>query len=346
MTTAARSRAVHLVGTVPAADAPSAFALFEDKLGGHLPETIPDGETGNRADWIERIIEGLRDHPDLYVAQDGDWSEYEKTPRLDVRKGHTFESLELDYTGYFSESWEQWLLFHGTLDSEHSLQIGIPSHLDLALVAFGFKPDRALRNLAPFRDATVREITRIHAVGGDEVVFQLEIPIPLILLSKMPGPAQPIVANRLAAELIKVVKRSPVGARFGLHLCYGDMNNEAMGDPDDSGALVRLSNALVAAWPASQPLEFIHAPFARGSQPPSLDAAFYAPLSDLELPAETRFAAGFVHEELTAEELITLRDRIERLLNRTVDVGAACGLGRRDPDRAVANLELASTVAG
>ena len=200
------TRAVHLVGTVPADDAPQAFELFASKLDGRLPPSIPDGETGDRLDWIERIIEGLRDHPDLYVAEDGDWSGYEQTPRLDVRRGHRLTTLELDYTGHFEESWPAWQRFHENLSGDHTLQVGIPSQLDLSLVAFGFKPDRGLRNLAPFRDATVREITKIHAAAGDDVVFQLEIPIPLILLSRMPAALQPLVANRLAAELVKVVR--------------------------------------------------------------------------------------------------------------------------------------------
>ncbi len=338
-------RAVHLVGTVPATDAGAAFQLFAAKLDRRLPASIPDGETGDRLDWIERIIDGLRNHPDLVVAEDGDWSGYDNTPRLEVRKGHRLTSLELDYTDYFNETWPAWRQFRQNLEAGHTLQVGIPSQLDLALVAFGFKPDKGLRNLAPFRDATVREITKIHAVAGDDVVFQLEIPIPLILLSRVPGPLQPAVANRLAAELVKVIRRSPGGARFGVHLCYGDMNHEAMGDPDDSGALVRLANAIIGAWPQAQRLEFIHAPFARGSEPPSLDPAFYDPLSGLKLPDGVRFAAGLVHEALSVDELTGLRDRVESLIGTTVDVGAACGLGRRDRARAETNLELSLAVA-
>lgn len=108
---------------------------------------------------------------------------------------------------------------------------------------------------------------------------------------------------------------------------YGDMNNEAMGDPADSTALVRLANALIKAWPPAQTLELVHAPFARGTEPPSLDPDFYAPLADLELPADVRFAAGVVHEALSVDALAVLRKLVENLVGRPVDVGAACGLG-------------------
>lgn len=347
MTTASSNghRSVHLVGTVPADDAADAFDLFAASVGDHLPTWIPDGETGDRLDWIQRIIDGLRHHPDLRLARDGDWSHYENTPYFEVAPGREFTSVELDYARYFAESWPSFQTFNDSHGDDHVLQVGIPSHLDLALVGFGFKPVAGLRNLAPFRDATVREITKIHAVAGDDVVFQLEIPIPLILLTRVPGPARPVVANRLAAELVKIVRRSPPGARFGIHLCYGDMNNESMADPDDSEPVVRLANAIVAAWPSAQRLEFVHAPFARGHEAPTLDPAFYQPLADLRLPEEVRLAAGLVHEDRSLDELRSLRDRIESLTSRTIDVGAACGLGRRDRTKAEANLELSRDVA-
>ncbi|HSJ33628.1 MAG TPA: hypothetical protein VLB85_01050 [Acidimicrobiia bacterium] len=346
MTKAAPDRSVHLVGTVPAADAAAAFELFASTLDGHLPRWIPDGETGDRLDWVLRIVEDLRRHPDLELAREGDWSDYDTTPYFKVRRGHRFETLDLDYSRYFAESWPAFEEFRRERTDAPGLQIGIPSHVDLALIAFGFKPAAALAHLAPFRDATVREITKIDDRAGDNVVFQLEIPIPLILLTRVPARLRSVVARVLAAELVKVVRRSPGGTRFGIHLCYGDMNHKAMGDPEDSAPLVQLSNAVVRAWPTSQRLEFVHAPFARGQKPPPLDVDFYAPLANLRLPHGMMFAAGIIHEELELDDLRMLRDRIEGLVGRPVDVGAACGLGRRDAEKAKANLELSRAVAG
>ena len=338
-------RRVHLVGTVPAPDTRAALEIFAEHLGEQLPLWIPDGETGDRLDWVERIIEGLGDHPDLVTAKEGDWSDYEKTPRFAVAPGHRFASLELDYTRNFQASWPEFLSFRSRHGEDRLFQVGIPSQLDLSLIAFGFKPVQGLRNLAPFRDATVREITRIHAVAGEDVVFQLEIPIPLILLTRVPAPLRPVVAGRLAAELVKAVRRSPTGTRFGIHLCYGDMNHKSMGDPEDSLPLVQLANAIIETWPHTQKLEFVHAPFARGEVPPTLDPDFYRPLAQLRLPPEVRFAAGFIHEERSMDELVQLRELIEDTLGRQVDVGASCGLGRRDQARAVANLDLSAAVA-
>lgn len=338
-------RWVHLVGTVPAHDAQEAFDLFSAKLSDRLPTWVPDGETGNRQDWIQRIIDGLRGHPDLRLAKDGDWSDYDNTPYFRVAPGREFTTLDLDYTDHFQESWPAFQVFRDLQTTPHALQVGLPSQLDLALAAFGFKPVPALRNVAPFRDATVREITKIQAVAGDEVVFQLEIPIPLILLARLPARIRPLMASRLASELMKIVRRTRRATRFGIHLCYGDMNHKSMAEPADSQPLTQLANALVDAWPAAQRLEFVHAPFARGEEPPTLDPAFYQPLADLRIPPGVRFAAGIVHEGRNLGELRALRDRIEDLVGITVDVGASCGLGRRDRPAAEANLELSRAVA-
>src|SRR6516162_2384466 len=45
------ARGVHLVGSVPMADAEEVFGKVSDALGNRL-KRLPDGETGARRDWI------------------------------------------------------------------------------------------------------------------------------------------------------------------------------------------------------------------------------------------------------------------------------------------------------
>ena len=93
-----------------------------------------------------------------------------------------------------------------------------------------------------------------------------------------------------------------------------------------------LANAIAAGFPEDKVLEYVHAPFAAAKEPPIEAEAFYEPLRDLELPDDTRFIAGFLHESLDTEAHRELLARIERLSGREVDVAAACGLGRRASD--------------
>jgi hypothetical protein len=99
------SRRVHLVGTIPAESAEAALRLVSDSLGDTFTDWLPDGETGNRQNWIGRLIESLRNHPDLEVAREGDWSDYKSTPVFKVKKGHEFKTVDLDYYEHFETSW-------------------------------------------------------------------------------------------------------------------------------------------------------------------------------------------------------------------------------------------------
>ena len=74
-------RYAHLVGSLPGASAYEAMSMAMKLLGGRL-HSLPDGETGERRNWIISIVESLRSHPDLELAKQGDWSDYDKTPRL------------------------------------------------------------------------------------------------------------------------------------------------------------------------------------------------------------------------------------------------------------------------
>jgi hypothetical protein len=333
------------VGTIPADSAALALKLVTDTVGDHTTDWLPDGETGDRKNWVGRLVEHLRDHPDLELAKEGDWSDYESTPGFRVKKGHGFDHVELDYYEYFEESWPQFQEVRSTLGRpDLALQIGIPGPLDVAFAAFGFNPLRGMSNVRPFEDATAVEVAKIHAVAGEEVVYQLELPIEVEVANRIPKPLRRAGAIWLARKVLRVVRRSPHGTRWGFHLCVGDMNNEAFSRLEDTTTLVLLANALLERFPAGRRLEFLHLPLAHGSEPPTDDEAFYRPLGDLKAPAGVRVVAGFAHEKQSLEEQLDLRALIERLVGRPVDVAASCGLGRRDLDAAGSNLKLSRSL--
>jgi hypothetical protein len=84
---AAGIRRAHLVGSIPAATAADAMRLAVERLGPDL-DYLPDGETGERRNWLISMIDGLHGHPDLRLVREGDWSDYGKTPRFALRPGH------------------------------------------------------------------------------------------------------------------------------------------------------------------------------------------------------------------------------------------------------------------
>ncbi len=336
MVTQPTQRLAHLVGSLPAADAGAAMRQFLAAVGDRLP-VLPDGETGERYHWIIHIIEGLRRHPDLEVKQDGRWSDYKDVLVLKIRDGHTLtgESLDFGHVASFRAGYPIYREVRGP--AQTGFQVGIPGDFDMALFVLG--PAAGFRHRRPFTDATVAEIRAIHAEAGGDALFQIEIPAELVLVARTPQPLRPLMAGILGRGVANLARQAPEGARFGLHLCLGDMNHRALGRMSDTGPLVALANAIVKAWPHGRPLEYLHAPFAAAEQPPPTDPGWYAPLRRLRLPGGTRFVAGVAHEDQDLATQQKIVQMIDELVGSRAGVSTSCGLGRRTPDAAARALK-------
>ena len=336
-------RTVHAVGSVPADSTKEALGVLTEELGERLGPTVPDGQPGDRGNWIERIVEGLRKHPQVELDRDGSWRDYTDIPAFRVKNGRRMRWVDLDYLTNFESAWPDFLEFN--TGGSRTFQVGIPSPTGLAYVAFGMNPVRAAPNVATFRDATIREIAAIHTRSKGEAVFQIELPIDLAVIARLPLAARELVAGRLAAELLRLVTSAPRGTRFGLHLCLGDLKHRALVSPANADPAVLLANAVMAGWPMARTLDYVHIGLAAGAGAPSLEHDYYAPLRTLWIPGEVRFIGGFIHEKRSVDELVAIMGDVEHLLGRTIDVAASCGLGRRDLESARKNLQLAREVA-
>lgn len=320
-------RRAHLVGSLPGPDARTAMTTALDVLGPHL-RSLPDGETGERRNWVGSAIEGLASHPDLEPrapAQDG------HAAVLRVRRGHRLYGATMDL-GHLAAARESYPVFRevagARVDDGLTFQQGVPGNLDTAVLTMGFA-DGLLRRRRAFTEATLAEVFAERALLPPSTLFQIEVPILLASLVMAPPRVRRPLASVLARSITRLAGAAPVGTRFAVHLCVGDQDHRAAAVPDDAGPLVLLANAIVQRWPAGRELVLLHAPFAAADQPASTGAAFYEPLRHLELPAEMAFAAGFAHEEQDLAAQVGIRDRAEEILGREIVISSACGLGRR-----------------
>jgi hypothetical protein len=213
------------------------------------------------------------------------------------------------------------------------------------MAMFAFGPAGILRHRRPFTETILDEIRAIHRAAGPEVLFQLEMPGELVFVAQMPGPARVAAAAMLARGVARLVRQAPEGARFGVHLCLGDLAHKAFTTMKDATPLVLLANAIAKRWPAGRPLDYVHAPFAAGESPAPLDEAFYRPLARLRLPDGIRFIAGFLHESRELAEHKEILAMVERHAGRQVDLAAACGLGRRTRHAAYQTMDLAAQLS-
>ena len=294
---------------------------------------MSDGETGDRHLWVTPAIDSFRANPDVEMVHDGNWTDYDDTARWRVREGVTLDpdNIRLHYKLSFERSFPAFRELRGRFGrGDLRFQVGIPAPIDLALYTFGdvVFSDASILNACTL--ATAREINKIFAIGGEEVVFQIETVVALVGVAQAPTEQQAAVAKQMADAIIGLVALASERSHFGLHLCLGDFHHKAYGKMRDVGPMVQLANAIIDGWPDGRTLDYLHAPFAAAAEPPIADEAFYTPLEQLRLPEQVRFVAGFLHEDLDLPAHQQLLARIEGLLGREVDIAAACGLGRRD----------------
>lgn len=243
-------------------------------------------------------------------------------------------------------------------------QISLPSPLDLALFVFTgppFSPTKrlpktlqalpklgalltALRHVPVFAEAARREVAELCATDASDIVFQIETPAVLIMLSMTPKPLRPLVTRLLARHLARFLASLPSTAATILHLCYGDLGHQPLMPPKDITIQVNFLNALADHLRATgTPLPEAHLPVAHGDHAPSTDPAFYVPL--LRLDRDYSVIAGVAaenHPEASRDAFCHFETFADR---GDLTVATACGLGRRDPSQAGKAVNLMHTLA-
>ncbi|WP_460697748.1 hypothetical protein [Nocardia thraciensis] len=340
------------MGSLPAQlDNPEkAMAFAVDTAGEFLDGVVPGGEADPyRAQWyIRPIIDRLDKVPALEPVRRGDWSTLRSRNTFRLRPGRSLAEADIDAAlGYAEETGRalEALADVRRTDPGLRLQVGIPTPFVIGFIAFearmlrwrrrSARPgDRAFPYYRPIVDATAREIVRIHETLGDNVVFQLELAAETLICARTPGIVRQAAATAAGRAIARLVARTPHDARFGVHLCFGSLDDKPVVAPRSTAAVVTLANAVARYWPAGRHLDFVHLPIGDGSRAP-VRPRYYAPLARLELPATTRVVAGLAHP---AQPLAQARQGLaaaESAYGGPLDVAAPCGLGRyKTVDRA------------
>lgn len=95
--------------------------------------------------------------------------------------------------------------------------------------------------------------------------------------------------------------------------------------PKDAAILVEISNGLIDGL--SRRLDFLHLPVPRDRT----DAAYYAPLRDLRLPAATTLYLGLIHHDDAAGDQARIAAASAFLTS--FGIATECGWGRGDPEK-------------
>ena len=346
-------RQVLLVGSMPFENEEDAMERAFKALGPDLI-ALPDGEIGeksdkyplgNRAAWTQTIIDFCEQEPENFdVVRPGKRGEsgfpvaYDAEPRLKPKHppSQIADHLNFRWLEYFKQSYpifKQLRERHGAPDLK--FQVGLPTGLGITFPMMN--PINALRYASAFNQRMAYEANEMLKIADEgDLLFQIEVPAEMAMAYRLPN----FLVNLALRTVIGLVELIEPKAPLGIHLCFGDLNNEALTKSETLDKMVSFTNSLVAKWPSTHLLSYIHFPLAEAADPPPMSADYYRPIKHINLPPNVRFVAGFVHDKRTEVEHMEILKTIESIRGHQVDVACSCGLGRRTPKIATELINL------
>ena len=343
------SHDVHLVGSVPLADARQVFATVSAALGPHL-KRIPDGETGARSDWITWLEPVFAGNSALEKSDELFRVHASGTARLRYRlkPGKTVDDVSFDNLFYAEVAKRSYAEF-AALKKQGGVPKGCRFQIDLVpahSVIWLFLQDDLHQPLDPvYNEALKREIDKIaQSLPHDQIAIQFDVALAVFarLERNEPnayGKNRDEMLATFSRILTELAERVPKDIEFLFHFCYGDSNHKHVLEPRDMADMVDMANRLSAD--ITRPINLIHMPVPRDRS----DGAYFSPLSRLRLRPETELCLGLVHY---TDGVAGTRRRLavaERHVAR-FSIATECGFGRRNSSTIPELLQIHAEVAG
>jgi hypothetical protein len=328
------ARNVHLVGSVPLSGAREVFETVSTALGPRV-KRMPDGETGERSDWITWLEPVFAENPALQksgeffrVHASGTGRErYALKPGLSPRDVHFGNLLYADIAKQSYAEFKR-LKEAGKISAGAKFQVDlVPAHSVIWL----FLIDSLHALIDPvYNDALKREIDKIaDAIRHDELAIQFDVASAVFARLQRNEPSgygrtRAEMQERFSAILVDLGDHVPRDVDLLFHLCYGDSNHRHVVEPTDMGDMVEFANRVLLA--IKRPIQLIHMPVPRDRA----DDAYFAPLARLALRPETELCLGLVHHT-DGVKGAEKRLAAARKYAANFSIATECGFGRRDP---------------
>jgi hypothetical protein len=339
---------VHFNGSVNLADAGSVMREIISRVPSGL-RRIPDGETGDRGNWIFFQLQKFLQLPWLVPVRplDAAEGEYEQLPQL--RLADEVDPAEvrwpdLGYAGAYLKSYEIFaaLRGQGVIPAGVRFQVEYPT--PLASISGYIVPEQQQALLTSYEGAMFADLGRLlAAIPHDEVAVQWDVAVEFGILEEAFAPGGAQAFDAIVAALARCIDQVPAGIPAGLHLCYGDYGHQHFKQPESLALQVRVLNAVSAA--AGRPVSFVSFTVPQYQR----EDSYFAPLTQLAADpgTELNFALVPYHP---AKQAPGTTDAQVRLIDAALAAGPAgrrdwgicteCGMGRAGQDEIPALLDL------
>jgi len=330
-------RPVLLVGSVPLGSATEVFETIASSLGG-LARRIPDGETGNRLDFIGWQQEVFRKAAGLEAEGRREVPGGPPFTTFRLKAGVAAKDVKFGPTGYAAAALQSFEDFKrlravGKVPAGMRLQVCLPTPLAVTNV---FVAEAAALSVWPtYERRLLEEVDEVcRAIPHRDLAIQWDLVEPVI----MEGSWARLSVERVASAIARLVDRVPADVEVGMHLCYGDRGHKHLVEPKDMALMIDLSNRVSSA--SIRSITWLHMPVPRSRS----DDAYFAPLRDLNLKTLSELYLGIVH---LTDGIDGAKRRLAAAKRAAADFGIAteCGWGRRQRETVPALLNLHREIA-
>jgi hypothetical protein len=335
-------RDILLVGSLALPGPEAVFRTVSDFLGDRVSR-IPDGETGDRSQWIRWQIFAFRDNPFFEVdphLKGGDYQTdfYVLRPGL-AAKDVTFRSLGYAENATASYATFARLKHDGVVPLSCRFQVSLPTPYNV--LDRHVSPQDRLNVEGAYERQMLAEIdAMLAAIPGEDLAIQWDAAHEI---QNLEGAREGWFENLDQEEvgvlerLVRIGNHLPESVELGYHLCYGDFQHQHIIQPKDTGLMVRVANRL--SRQIGRSIQWIHMPVPRDRS----DDAYFVPLKDLRLRPETTLYLGLVHY---MDGVAGTQKRMAAAKKVVDNFGIAteCGLGRRHPETLLQLLRIHAEV--
>jgi hypothetical protein len=334
--------AVHFNGGVNLPDAETVMREIAGRVPAGL-RRIPDGETGDRQQWIFFQLQKFWQTPGLEEAGTADFAEgYDQMPKVRLGAGTSPDDVEWPNLGYadaYRESFEVFrrLQGEGVIPDGVRFQVEYPTPL-ASINAWVVEEDQAALE-SSYERALFGDLDRLlAAIPHDQLAVQWDVAVEFGILELGFGAGAAHTIDDVVARLVRCIDRVPADVPVGLHLCYGDYQHRHFTEPDSLELQVRVAGQVAGG--ASRPVNFFAFTVPQYQREPS----YFEPLRFLEVPVETElyFALVPYHPEEQAEGTTADQVRLvdEHLGDRDWGICTECGMARAEREEIPTLLDL------
>lgn len=337
---------VHLVGSIPLADAESVFENVGRILKGSV-KRIPDGETGSRNNWIAWQLPLLETNPKLEPdpetskptgesTEDGLAVDARSFRFLRVTSGTDAANLDCqtEYAQHAMESFRKFdeLQMAGKIPSDVRFQVSLPT--PYAVASLYVSPGSWSVFLPAYERAILRDLEIMCAnIPEERLAIQWDVCMEVMAWEGQLKSPEDDLERYTFDSIGRLCDAVPQSVEVGIHLCYGDPGHKHIVEPKDMQILVAMANGISTV--TVRPLNWVHMPVPKERD----DVAYFQALADLQLNSECELYLGLVHftdqDEGAAKRMRSALSVVEGF-----GIATECGFGRRPPATVIPLLEL------